>query len=92
VPPASSTATARQYTPATPAPSQQHGSTAMARLRALAVVKNAVKALGVVRNPQQWLAWKKCMLGQYVPDKHLIAAQIARLNGVVERHTRKTAA
>ena len=63
----------------------------MARLRALAVVKNAVKALGVVRNPQQLLAWKKGILGQYVPVKHLRAASIARLNGVVERHTRKTA-
>jgi len=64
----------------------------MARLRALAVVKNAVKALRVVRNPQQWLAWKKGMLGQEVPDKHLTAASIARLNGVVEQHTHKTAA
>jgi hypothetical protein len=55
------------------------------------LVKEEVKAVGLVRNPQQWQTWKKGRLEKEVPDKHLIAAPIARLNDVVERHTRKTA-
>jgi hypothetical protein len=56
------------------------------------LVKEEVKAVGLMRNPKQWQAWKKGTPGHEAPDKHLIAAHIARLNGIFERHTRKAAA
>ena len=85
----------------TPAPSQHtlaspsslpQGVSGPDQTAVLTAVKEEVKTLGLVRNPQQWQAWKKGILGQEVPDEKLTAAQIARLNGTVELHKRKTAA
>jgi len=79
------------HTRASPS-SPSQGASGSDHTAVLAAVKEEVKALGLVRNPQQWQAWKKSMLGQDVPDAQLTAAQIARLNGSLEEHKRTTAA
>ncbi len=45
----------------------------------LAEVKDAVKSLGLVKNPQQWQAWKKKTIGRDVPDDKLSAAQLSKM-------------
>ncbi len=47
----------------------------------LAVIKDTLRHQGLVRNPQQWSAWKREKLGQDVPDEELSGAQLTLLRG-----------
>jgi hypothetical protein len=49
----------------------------------LAEVKDAVKSLGLARNPQQWAAWKKQVLGKDIPDGKLSTAHLTKMKEVL---------
>jgi len=51
----------------------------------LASIKEQVKRLSLVRNPQQWTQWKKTILGRDLPDGKLTAGHIAKLTTTIEQ-------
>jgi hypothetical protein len=48
-------------------------------------VKEAVKTLGLVHNPQQWQVWKKTIIGRDIPDERLSSGHLAKLRRAVEQ-------
>lgn len=48
-------------------------------------IKDAVKTLGLVRNPAQWQTWKKTILGKDVPDNRLAASHLSKLNAAIDQ-------
>src|SRR6266702_4090654 len=63
-----------------------------AKAEALTAIKAQVKRLGLVRNPQQWAAFKKKAIGRDLPDSKLSAAHITKLNAAIEQHKNNQAA
>jgi len=63
-----------------------------AQAEALTAIKAEVKRLGLVRNPQQWAAFKKKAIGRDLPDSKLSAAHITKLNAAIEQHKNNQAA
>jgi hypothetical protein len=51
----------------------------------LATVKAEVKSLGLARNPAQWQAWKKTILGRDLADTKLTAGHVAKLTAAIEQ-------
>ena len=51
----------------------------------LTEVKEAVKTLGLVHNPQQWQVWKKTIIGRDIPDERLSSSHLAKLRRAVEQ-------
>lgn len=45
----------------------------------LTEIKDAVKSLGLARNPEMWANWKKQVLGRAIPDDRLTPAQLAKM-------------
>ena len=51
----------------------------------LATIKATVKKLKIVHNPEQWVTFKKSVLGEDVPDEKLTESHLSRLHGKVEQ-------
>ncbi|MFL5658314.1 MAG: hypothetical protein ACJ8CB_29535, partial [Ktedonobacteraceae bacterium] len=51
---------------------------ATALAETLASLKEQVKRLSLVRNPQQWAQWKKTILGRDLPDGKLTDCRSCR--------------
>jgi len=55
-------------------------------------VKAEVKELGLARNPQQWTAFKKKVIGRDLPDTKLTAGHISKLTSAIAQHKSSQAA
>jgi len=50
----------------------------------LTAIKAEVKTLGLARNPQQWSAWKKTVIGRDLADGKLSSVHVAKMKAAVE--------
>ncbi len=48
-------------------------------------IKAMVRKLKIVRNPEQWLSFKKNTLGEDIPDDQLTELHLSKLHGKVEQ-------
>jgi len=67
---------------------QQNGGNAEDIDPALQAIQGAVKELGLATNQEQWVAWKKQVLGAGIANKFLKPHQIAQLRRALEEHKR----
>jgi hypothetical protein len=54
-------------------------------------IKDAVKSLGLVRNPQQWQVWKRQTLKKDIPDEKLTVPHLRKMRMEVLRLTNEAA-
>ncbi|MFL5591836.1 MAG: hypothetical protein ACJ797_14420 [Ktedonobacteraceae bacterium] len=66
--------------------------TPASQAEALVTIKAEVKTLGLARNPSQWSAFKKKVIGRDLPDTKLTAGHIAKLTAAIEQHKNNQAA
>ncbi len=57
----------------------------------LTTIKSDLKTLNLVRNPSQWQAWKKQVVGRDLPDNKLSSVHIAKMHKALEAHKAQAA-
>ncbi|SRR6266566_1791994 len=82
---------AQQHASPTSGPSPQHGTKGYDQSASVCCDQGGSQGCGVGAQPAPVAGRKKGIPGQEAYDKHLIAAPVARLNSVVEWHTRQAA-